>query len=187
MHTFLIRKSTHTYTHGLSFMAINKCCWICSQDSFIMSFQWPMRGESWVMFVRGEWLTAETAARLPQEDSARCHRLHVSASPVFIIPAPCLKIVNSTTVIPLWKKIASVKALRTRQRGNAFAECIFITEIQMNFKSKADYGGEQHIYLFHQGDLKVWIKATIEENEACYMNGVLFVLAEASARFEAPL
>lgn len=67
-------------------------------SSWVFSDQWE-ETQIWVMFVGGEWLTAETAARLPQEDSAHCHRLFVSMSPVFVTPAPCLKIVNSTTVI----------------------------------------------------------------------------------------
>lgn len=135
MDTFLTHTHTHTAYHLWPIRAVEFVPRIVL--SWVFSDQWE-ETQMWVMFVGGEWLTAETAARLPQEDSARCHQLHVSALPVFIIPAPCLKIVISTTVIPLWKKIASVKALRTRQCGNASAQCIFITEIQMNFKSEAD-------------------------------------------------
>lgn len=59
-HFWYTSTSTHTHTsHGLSFMAINKCCCcrICSQDSFVMSFQWPIGGDADLSHVCRRWVT----------------------------------------------------------------------------------------------------------------------------------
>lgn len=55
----ILNTQSHTYTHtnGLSFMPINNCCRICSQDCFVMSLQWPMRGDAGLSHVCWRWVT----------------------------------------------------------------------------------------------------------------------------------
>lgn len=38
-------------------MPINNCCWVCSQDNFVMSLQWPMRGDAGLSHVCRRWVT----------------------------------------------------------------------------------------------------------------------------------
>lgn len=174
-------KIIHTQAHA--FMPINDWCQICSQDSWVMCFpvdQWE-ETQIWVRPVEGEWLTAETAARLPTAG------LRVLRPRSLSLSLPChvwRKKKKRTSVIPLSWRTASTKVLMTRLRGNAFAEWTYITEIHEQFKSE---GGERHIYFFfYWGDLKVWINATIKVKSAIWFE-MLCVLAESSGGYEVPL
>lgn len=72
------KKGAHTFLPPAladTFVPINDCRQICSQDSWVMSFpgdQWE-ETQIWITAVGSEWLTAETAARLPQQDGVWWH------------------------------------------------------------------------------------------------------------------
>lgn len=137
-----------------TFMPINDWCQICSQDSWVMSFpvdQWE-ETQIWVRPVEGEWLTAETAARL-------------STAGLYML-RPCLRLRPRSLSLSLpchvWRKKNGPQLFRYHRELLLLkfwwhgcvemhlhcTEWTYIIKIHIQFKSQ---GGQRHIYFLLLG------------------------------------